>query len=652
MDFTCHVVLIETSGNQTFIFDTTKRRENVGASELIYRLEQWVRDALAEEFTGFDRGWRIADNRPAQLLVNAAGNAKIVVRDPEQGRALVGRVTARALREAPGLDVCGVVGEPFDWAGVHEEVGKPPVSMLARACREVHESLPAVRNDRPGPMNRFPRIPIVDECAASGLPAYDVVVDGDGARSRQPRSRPSLAKYDARDDGFHRLACHAGISKDTLKKIADHLDDKPDWVAVIHADGNSLGQLITELGGGSDDNSGSETPGNGGVNTLSDRYAGALRPFSEAVQECTVTAFQKALEHCRRVLPRRHDVNGAVPVLPLVLGGDDLTVICTGSVALAFTEAYLTAFEEETRGNKVIGRTAPDGLTACAGVAVVKPHFPFSAAYELAEELTREAKKAVKRYSLADGPADSSADGSQPGDARTTDAPEHPRPRPRASAFSFHVLYDSGGSDPAHLRDRMKVPPGAADLTAEPDPEKQRELRALLYAQPYVVTPRPRLGDAPWTRGRHWNDLLRRTAALTDTLEATNGPDEAGDRKLPASQMNDLREALFSGRDVADSRFRQLLRHYRDRGLDLFTADGAPDGGAHSPDTASLFWRVRDRGLIDGRPADITEPPVTALLDAMNAVHLMGDLPDRHNRETRNPQTPASRTRATREAAV
>ncbi|WP_322750327.1 MULTISPECIES: Cas10/Cmr2 second palm domain-containing protein [unclassified Frankia] len=605
MGVTCHVVLIETSGNQGFIFDTTKRRENVGASELIDGLRQWVDDALAVEFTDFDSAtWRISDGRPAQLLVNAAGGAKIVVRDREQGTALVSLVTARALRAAPGLDVCGVVGECFDWDAVHKEEGQRPISMLARRCREAHHLLPLVKSGRAGPMSRFLRIPIVDECAASGLPAYDVVVDGDGPRSRQPRSRPSRAKRAVQDAGFTRLARYAGISNKALEAVADHLEDVPDWVAVIHADGNSLGQLITDLGNRPESASADGQPAQGSAagdanrKTPSDRYADALGPFSAAVQECTVVAFTKALEHCERVLPPGHDVAGAMPVLPLVLGGDDLTVICAGSISLAFTEAYLTAFEEVTRAHALLGDgLTGGGLTACAGVAVVKPHFPFSAAYDLAEELTKEAKKTVKRYApRSSGQA-----------------------RPRASAFSFHVQYDSGGSDPEHLRERMQVPPGAADLAAEPDRKKRRKLRALLYAQPYVVTRDMR---EPWTQGRHWDDLVRRAAALIDTVDeldgGVDGAQESGERKLPTSQIHDLRETLFAGRDAADGRFRQLLRHYQDRGLTLFAAPDTPpdtpDGETTNPDTASLFWRIS---------AD--EPPITGLLDAMNAVQLMGD---------------------------
>ena len=62
--------------------------------------------------------------------------------------------------------------------------------------------------------------------------------------------------------------------------------------------------------------------------------------------------------------------------------------MCDGRLGLALATKFLTYFEEETGKYKAIG----GNLTACAGVAIVKSHFPFARAYELAEELCKSAK--------------------------------------------------------------------------------------------------------------------------------------------------------------------------------------------------------------------------------------------------------------------
>jgi hypothetical protein len=149
--------------------------------------------------------------------------------------------------------------------------------------------------------------------------------------------------------------------------------------------------------------------------------------------------------------PRRN----ITPIVPLVLGGDDLTVVCDGRQALQFTKKFIDCFEEETRQHSGVNSILKNGVTSCAGVAIVKPHFPFFAGYQLAEELLKSAKKLKP-----------------------------------LSAIDYHILYDASGPNLDRIR---------RELTID---------SARLVARPYTV----RSESAP--PHRSWSDLQRRITAV------------------------------------------------------------------------------------------------------------------------------------------
>jgi hypothetical protein len=151
------------------------------------------------------------------------------------------------------------------------------------------------------------------------------------------------------------------------------------YVAVVHVDGNAVGRRVQRLGGDLE----------------------ALSRFSEALGRATQDAAQDAV----RALARRGDDgegpaggggrSSPIQARPIVLGGDDFTAIVHGRFALPFTERLLRRFEEATSAVER-RRDLGDGLTACAGVAFVKPGWPFHAAYALSESLCRAAKAALR----------------------------------------------------------------------------------------------------------------------------------------------------------------------------------------------------------------------------------------------------------------
>lgn len=500
-----NLVLIETSGNQAYIFATNKLRENVGASELtarvgtefVWEAVQGAGGTLPSDSRNPTTYPQISEQNPVEVILAVSGKALLLVRDAGLGRQIVRAVTLRTLRQAPGLEVRGVVSRDFDFATtpLHPLVG------------EVHRHFEVVRSRLPGPAARFQRLSIIAECASSGLPAanYD-----DSGREPGMRSAVTRAKRESAQAGLNRIRTLVGEEHRLPRSTTEIEDLGCDWLAIVHADGNGLGQVFLKF------DHVAKTSGNRD-------YIEKLRSFSLALDECTEKAF------CRSLTVFRPKGN-YTPIVPLVLGGDDLTVVCDGRQALQFTKKFIDCFEEETRQHSAVNSILKNGVTSCAGVAIVKPHFPFFAGYQLAEELLKSAKQIAKK--------------DENGQNR----------KHFLSAIDYHILYDASGPDLERIRKELTVDSG----------------QTLLVGRPYVST------QDHGPVNRRWSDLVCRIAAV----RARNEDDR---RRLPNSMLHELREGLFLGHQAADARLRLVLNRYRREGLDRLL--GSQD---------SLFWQDTD----------------------------------------------------------
>lgn len=531
------LVLIETSGNQQFIFSTNKLKENIGASELTYRATtETLLAAIDEVFPGtlYYSSWQkeqsleiLTDigvnpaieskgsNIPLEIILATSGKAIILIQEEEKAKALIRSVTQRALTEAPGLEVAGVY-VPCDW---NQSLG------VADAVRRAHQAFEISRSRRPGANSRFLRVPIIASCSVSELPAsgFDYAANG----QQQPFSQVSLTKRQAASLSQQRLqAIDPKLIKD-VSRLEKNFNDL-DWLGIVHADGNGLGQILLNL--------------EKYISQPSNRcYIDTYRNFSLALDRCTKTAFSEAI----KVFESSNQ--SSVPVVPLILGGDDLTVICNGQYALEFTRVFLDAFEKATAQEPAIAAIAgkvfgTKNLSACAGVAIVKPHFPFSVAYDLAESLIKSAKEVKKTVQCQ---------------AAQNIAKNTPHP---CSAIDFHILYESSGIDFDDIRQKLTP-----------------EQNTYLHNRPYVVTPLAKLKQAEgqdWVNAHHWQKLADRVDLLHQQ--------EQGKPCLPSSQSHALRTALFQGKGAADGQYALIRQRYKilsqfaesSDGKSLFRSDG------------------------------------------------------------------------------
>ncbi|GCL38370.1 hypothetical protein SR1949_34840 [Sphaerospermopsis reniformis] len=567
-----YLVLIETSGNQNYIFSTNKLKENIGASELTYRAgTKWVLEAVEQVSKSnpglslFKNGQQLRDNilneklNPhidtnnnieVEVIVATSGKALLLTKEKATAQKIIQYVTHLALKEAPGLDICGVIHE-FDWDN----------DSLGEINRKIHQKFATVRSQRPAPGLRFLRLPIIDECSTSGLPASQI---DSSERETVVRSLVTCSKRDSSEEGLKRIKELLRKEKpeinfpDSIRQLIDYLENEGIWLSVIHADGNGLGEIFLDFEKHIkiDHQTCAEANRN---------YVEKLRKFSIALDICTEKAFISALDAFKATDEK------LVTIIPLVLGGDDLTVVCDGKIAIEFTKKFLTAFEKETKSQSqehldgIIPEIAEKALgvaclSACAGIAIIKPKFPFSVAYELAEKLmqsAKEVKKKVTHFHL-----------------------EKEKPYP-CSALDFHILYDSSSVDFKSIRSKLES-------------ENKK-----LHNRPYVVTCEDDLTKAngsEWAKFHQFSKLEAKIKVLVAKDE-----NDGGKRKLPNSQMHDLKAGLFLGKEVSDARYRLIRDRYKEQ--DITTLAGSEN---------SLFEKEPDSGIY-----------ITGLLDAIDAAEFL-----------------------------
>lgn len=310
-------------GIQGFIFQTNKLQDIVGSSELVERACTTLFDEFKE------------DNR--EPILKAAGNVKYEFHSEAALRKAVLLYPKRVMEEAPGITVSQAVVE-YD-------------ENFENAVNELELRLRAQRNRQSKSMTMGNMA--MERSRKTGLPAVkrsegDYVDEGTDAK-RQAADNESL---------FETLYGKSTSFKRVLN--LNQLTDKNDWIAIIHADGNGLGEIVSKK-----------------------KRAEELRDFSRNLNNSTIDAARKACEEI-------HEGRKQALIRPIVIGGDDLTVICRADVAVPFVKKYLKYFEDETEKN------ISEKLTACAGISFVKASYPFYFGYDLAETLCSEAKKDAK----------------------------------------------------------------------------------------------------------------------------------------------------------------------------------------------------------------------------------------------------------------
>lgn len=527
-------------GIQGFIYQTNKLREIVGASELVERI---CTDLFAGVLYAGSAEAREPDPEKRRKLLlkklegddhaimNAAGNIKYLFSSEEECKRVV-RVFPKTVMEfAPGITISQSVVEMSGDVNFKDAVQKLERNLRTQRSRQMRDlsiGLMGILRSRD-----------------TGLPVAHIRKNGSITEYLDSATFHKLFDENNRRKETFTILCRKAFGPDfdlhdkNLPREIKEMTGGNDWIAIIHADGNGLGQIVQKIG--------------------TDRKL--FRDFSRRLDAATTAAAIKAFE--QTVAPKIGE-DGMIPMRPIVLSGDDLTVICRADIALPFTEAFLKCFEKETgerlgnllkRNGDYVFRDRSLKLTACAGIAFIKSSFPFHFGYRLAEALCDRAKKDTKALFRAD-------EGNLP-----------------ASCLMFHKVQDSFVADFNDIAER--------ELTPQPN-------ISLEYGPYYLDT------DSNILKGNRWS--IRTLIKNADKLNGEEG-------NAVKSGLRNWLTLLHENKGMADQK------------LDRLVAIASSEMQEFIKAVAKTAVRTKKQKDSEGKDFDVTIYPVYDLL----AIHTINN---------------------------
>lgn len=393
------ITVVDTTGIQEYVFNSNRLSENIGASYLVSQAtKEWVKNALKDLGKELNQKVHIptcqslhevhicSDDVTAEIIYTGGGNAVLLFANFQYAKRFTEILSKRVLEDAPGLNIVVAHYQDFEFGqgNFKDKLNYILEKELAKKKRERIASIPLLG------------LGVTATCQSTQLPAVDTSEEYSRRNEEDIYliSRETKAKLKAVRHANERLIKEFGeVFNEKIYDFpyrTDYLgrsEGDSSYVAIVHADGNGMGNRFQKCGEGKSD-----------TEAIID-----MRQLSADVQKAGISALRKVVEIVSNsiengevigtidkfALKKSKDGKYYLPFRPLVFGGDDVIFVCDGRLGIELATIYLREFENQ----KVFDN---EKLTARAGVCIVKTHYPFARAYQIVEDLYKEAKNFIR----------------------------------------------------------------------------------------------------------------------------------------------------------------------------------------------------------------------------------------------------------------
>lgn len=350
------LTLVDLSRIQDYVFASNRLRDAVGGAAMVSQLMS-----------------------PAQLQACGINVSEVVIRHGgnllfesptiDEARSRVTKWSMNLNAKATPLRAA-VAHQPIgsDWAVAHSAL-RARVAELKRAGLAP---------------TGFGGLAVTERCASTGMPATGLRRLGPNdpwvpVSSMLANRKSGTAASDMARDGFEEPT--------ELDELGRSFGEAS-LLGIVHVDLNQVGATIAAIEG---------RQGLLAFSEAMERVVGRVRNdlllrTADAVDVGARGGPQVRLSSDTVVpLQRRgDDGNVVLPLRTVLVGGDDLTFVCDGRLALWMAELTLNSFRDHLSVDETLGGHP---IGAAAGVAITRVHSPFVAGYRLAAQLCQLVKR-------------------------------------------------------------------------------------------------------------------------------------------------------------------------------------------------------------------------------------------------------------------
>lgn len=395
------VTILDAGGIQGYVFGSNKLKDNIGASHLVNEaLNSWPLEILQDnkKFSGKvnpetgdkpDELISIFDSSKldAELFYAGGGNTVIFFSNKDKAKDFAREYSIKLIENAPGLQVrC-----------IHYEIKG---DKLAEEVEDAFIEL-AKRKAAYEPGSPLLGLGVTAHCSITRRPANCIDID------KEDNNWPIISnEIEVKRSKEVRKQAEERIRKELSsilipenRAFPRYLDNlgrtygETSYIGVVHIDGNGMAKKVNKL---NKEHKGTVDP---------KKYIKEMRELSCKINMTGKSTLKTAMNYILgSIHPSGKDDEPEVakmvklkkvenekgkhylPIRFLVYGGDDITFVCDGRIAIDLAAFMLKTFQD---GDK--------DFYACAGVAIVKSHYPFARAYKMAGDLCKNAKDFVRK---------------------------------------------------------------------------------------------------------------------------------------------------------------------------------------------------------------------------------------------------------------